>query len=250
VGAGPVAAAFFNFHPAMVAAAVPASWDAVDPAVLTVQRSGAAAAALSELCSPAALGRAVGALPSLRIASAMGAVSTPGRVLAAANRALGPVVAQGLRDEGVDEELVAVAEVWQAATTLREHRGDGHVAALVADGLGGCEAHVLAAAVLGVPDGVLRDNRGWSEAEWSSARAGLMGRGLVSGDGDGGTATPEGRARHAGIEALTDELAEPAYGALDDDALSAVYDALVPCAREIQDSGVLPFPNPMGLPHF
>ena len=32
--------------------------------------------------------------------------------------------------------------LWQAATILREHRGDGHVAALVVAGLDGCEAHV------------------------------------------------------------------------------------------------------------
>jgi hypothetical protein len=35
-----------------------------------------------------------------------------------------------------------VTVLWQAATVLREHRGDGHVAALVVEGLDGCQAHV------------------------------------------------------------------------------------------------------------
>jgi hypothetical protein len=36
-----------------------------------------------------------------------------------------------------------VARLWHAATLLREHRGDGHIAALVIGGIGGTEAHVL-----------------------------------------------------------------------------------------------------------
>ena len=36
-----------------------------------------------------------------------------------------------------------VARLSHAATLLREHRGDGHVAALVTEGIGGTEAHVL-----------------------------------------------------------------------------------------------------------
>ena len=47
----------------------------------------------------------------------------------------------GLRALDVPEE--PVARLWHAATLLREHRGDGHNAALVAHGIGGTEAHVL-----------------------------------------------------------------------------------------------------------
>src|SRR3712207_8632978 len=36
--------------------------------------------------------------------------------------------------------------VWQSLTTLREHRGDGHNAALLQRGISGVGAHVLAAA--------------------------------------------------------------------------------------------------------
>lgn len=44
-----------------------------------------------------------------------------------------------------------MAALWQVATTLREHRGDGHVALLAGAALAGCEAHILFAACEGAP---------------------------------------------------------------------------------------------------
>src|SRR5438309_1315239 len=38
-----------------------------------------------------------------------------------------------------------VARLFHAASLLREHRGDGHIAALMSDDVGGLEAHVLLA---------------------------------------------------------------------------------------------------------
>ena len=243
VGAGPVAAAFFNFEPGMVADAVPGCWEAVDPAALTVVRAVAGSGALGELCSPGALGEAVGALPRLRMASSC--CSGAGRTLTGVNRAVWASIEPELLRRGLDEHHLGLAEVWQACTTLREHRGDGHLAALVAHGLGGCEAHVLAAAADGIPTEVLRDNRGWSRAQWEDAAAGLSRRGLLRPDG---AASDDGVAWRESIEVTTDVLAEEAYSSLTDDDVSALYDALVPCARELQESGLYPFPNPMGLP--
>jgi hypothetical protein len=243
VGAGTVAAAFFNFHPDMVAAAVPRCWEVVEPATLTVVRVEGASRALTELCPPAALDRAVGALPLLRLASSRCAGA--GRILTGVNRDLWPAIEPALRAGGLQGQPLALAEVWQAGTTLREHRGDGHVAALVAHGLGGCEAHVLAAATAGTPPEVLRDNRGWSGDQWDGARAELTRRGLLGPDG---AASADGRAWHRAIEAITDDLAESAYAGWSDDAVNALYDDVSPCARAIQASGLIPFPNPMGLP--
>jgi helix-turn-helix protein len=46
---------------------------------------------------------------------------------------------------------VSKSRPWSAVTQLlREHRGDGHNAALVAHGIGGTEAHVLLALSLGM----------------------------------------------------------------------------------------------------
>jgi hypothetical protein len=151
VGAGPVAAAFFNFDPAMVRRAVPSCWEAVDPATLTVQRAAAAAAALHELCAPEARQALVASLPTLR--RAVADCAGEGRPLTGANRDLWPSVEAGLRRraEPEPEPTIAVGEVWQACTTLREHRGDGHVAALLTHGLDGLEAHLLAAGTHDVP---------------------------------------------------------------------------------------------------
>jgi hypothetical protein len=163
-------------------------------------------------------------------------------VLAAANKALWPAVEPALR---LPDRQIALAEAWQACTTLREHRGDGHVAALTAAGLSGLEAHLLAAGVHGTPVEVLRDNRGWSPEEWADGSAELARRGLLTADG---RATAAGTAAHAAVEARTDVLAEAAFAGLADPELVDLAAALTAAAREVQGSGLLPFPNPMGLP--
>ena len=63
-------------------------------------------------------------------AAPLGELDFSGRVLASANATL-PVPDSGF------------AALWQAATVLREHRGDGHFAALAAADIDGCEAVVL-----------------------------------------------------------------------------------------------------------
>ena len=236
VGPGPVAAACFNFAPAMVERAVPDCWEVVAPATLSRVRAIAAAEALSEICRVESRSALVGALGPLR--QAVDGADVAGRVLAAANRALWPTIAPALGTGGL-------GEAWQACTTLREHRGDGHVAALVATGLRGIEAHLLAAGTKGIPPEILRDNRGWSEQEWDVAGAGLAARGLLHTDG---RATDAGRTLHAGIEQRTDELAEQAFAELSDGAVEDLHDALLACAADVVASGLVPFPNPIGLP--
>jgi hypothetical protein len=243
VGAGPVAAAFFNFDPAMVRRAVPSVWHVVDPAALTVRRAAAAAHALVEICTPEGLGALVAALPTLRHAAAR--CAGEGRPMTGANRELWSSVEPVLRRSGLDAPLIEVGEVWQACTTLREHRGDGHVAALLTEGLGGLEAHLLAAGTLGVPADLLRDNRGWTGEQWDEGVARLAGRGLLRPDG---VATAAGHELRRRIEVVTDDLAAPAFAGLDDGAMADLHRALSGCATQVQRSGLLPFPNPMGLP--
>ena len=220
----------------MVARAVPGCWDAVAPETLCRVRAIAAAEVLGEVCDVGARSALLGALPLLRrVAEGCGC---PGRVLAAANRSLWPRIATALGTGGL-------GEAWQACTTLREHRGDGHVAALVVHGISGLEAHVLAAGTKAIPVDLLRDNRGWSEAEWDDTTAALARRGLLHADG---RVTDAGRTLHGRVEELTDELAEPAYAALSDLALEELHGALGACATDVATSGLIPYPNPMGLP--
>jgi hypothetical protein len=220
----------------MVAKAVPGCWEVADPLTLCRVRAIAAAEALNDACSVAARSDLVATLPLLRRAVAAG--DDAGRMIAAANRGLWPAIATALGTGGM-------AEAWQACTTLREHRGDGHVTSLVTHGIAGIEAHLLVAGTKAVPAEILRDNRGWSEDDWDAAMANLAARGLLHADG---RATDTGRTLHAAVEEQTDRLAASPYAVLGDAALADLYGALAACARDVVASGVLPFPNPMGLP--
>lgn len=238
VGPGVVVAAFYNFHPDMVRAAVPGCWDAVTPSTVARLRVSAAAEALAALCSAGALAALVSTLPLLRRLS--DACAGDGRIMTGANRSLWPAI-----EPDIDAELRPVAEVWQATTTLREHRGDGHVAALVAHGLSGLEAHLMVTGTEGVAVETLRDNRGWSGATWQEGADQLARRGLL---GDDGRATEAGHALRREVEASTDRLAAAPWAALTAAEVVSVITAMRQVAVQVQGSGIYPYPNPMGLP--
>ncbi|MYW03787.1 hypothetical protein [Streptomyces sp. SID3343] len=229
VSAGVVAAAFYNFHPAMVRRAVPDAWGFAAPEAVVTARQEAAAAALRRV-DPGIEGvaRELDGLLRPVVETADGA----GRVLFAANREL----------EDADDP---VARVWQLATCLREQRGDGHVAVLAAEGLDGCEAHVLFAAAEGTPAEVLRANRGWSPQEWAATEERLLARGLLVADGGASVA---GRALRSRVEARTDALAGRPYRVWSSARTDRAVHLLGAIARRVVDAGDVPFPNPMGLP--
>ncbi|MEM9132983.1 MAG: hypothetical protein AAF962_08575 [Actinomycetota bacterium] len=229
VGPGTVEAVFANFAPSMVERAIPDAWTYAAPEVLVVARAEAAATALRRLVPDIDAVAERTTEPLGRIADAATSI---GRPLFAANRGIGPF----------DDP---VARLWQLCTTLREHRGDGHVVALAAADITGCQAHHLLAASLGWPDDVFFDNRGWSTDDRASARSALVDRGLVDDDG----LTEHGALVRARIEATTDDLAAtPITQALSAAAIAELLDALSPAAVAVTTSGELPFPNPMGLP--
>jgi hypothetical protein len=144
----------------------------------------------------------------------------------------------------VDPYEDPVADVWQMCTTLREHRGDGHVAVLVAEGLSGCEPHVLASAAKGIDPALLRAARGWSEQEWAEATTTLTAAGLLT----DGALTERGRTFHDHVESRTDDLAGPPFAALGEDGRDRLRDALIPLVAAVLDAGWISFPNPIGLP--
>ena len=235
VGPGVVEATFLNFHPDRVRRAIPDAWGRAEPGALVAARAEAAGSALRRL---------LGGFDAERLAQevlgplarAVERAPSAGRPLFAANR-------------DVDDADDGVARLWQAATTLREHRGDGHVALLTAAGLDGCEAHALVASCEGTPPELYLRSRGWSADDWAAAIERLATRGLVTGDG---VATPVGRALRDEIERRTDELAVDAYGPLGEPGVTQLLDVLTPPARRVAASGEIMFPNPMGLPrlHF
>lgn len=225
-----VHALFHNFSFAHVARAVPDAWGFAPPeAALDARLRGSVAALRRQIGSdadPAAIARAADL-------ATRAAVSAPleGRALYAANRAL-PVP---------DEP---VARLWHAATLLREHRGDGHVAALTAAGVGGRASHVLHALATGTPAGVYATARGLGDDEWATVLAGLRERGLV---GEDGGLSAAGRALKDGVEEVTDDLAATALEVLGDDDLAELLSALAPLRAAVVAAGDIPVRSPMGL---
>lgn len=232
VGPGVVEATFYNFHPDRVRRALPDAWTLATPDAVVATRAGAAASALRRLLPDGRAERlADDVLGPLHHAVAAG--SPEGRPLFAANRDVAPF----------DDP---VAALWQAATTLREHRGDGHVALLTAAGLDGCEVHVLATACMPEREAdpaLYRASRGWSEEDWAAAVERLVRRELVDVDG---RATASGETLRADLERRTDELAAPPFAALPDATVESLLAELARVAPLLATD--LRFPNPMGLP--
>ncbi|MDQ3737862.1 MAG: hypothetical protein M3337_01675 [Actinomycetota bacterium] len=230
VGQEVVTALFYNFSPARVAKALPDAWGFAAPgAALDARLEG----------SIAALRRAVGDLAdSDDVATAAtlagrAARSAPlaGRVLFAANLALA----------WPDDPL---AELWHSATMLREHRGDGHVAALVAAGIGGREANVIHSAAGGPPREVLAVARDYDDEEWDATVRALEVRGLMTTDG---ALTVQGQAVKDDVEERTDRLAVTAYDTLDDGEIDQLLAAVAPLAAAVVAAGDVPLISPMGL---
>ena len=231
VGAGVVEATFFNFHPDRVRRAIPHAWTIVDPPAVVAVRAAAAASALRRLLGGDGADRlARGVLSVLQ--HAVDGATGAGRPLFAANR-------------DVAAPVDPVAALWHAATALREHRGDAHVALLTGAGLDGCEVHVLFAACDGAPAVMYQQSRGWSPEDWGQAVERLASRRLLTGDG---RPTSGGRALHAEIERRTDDLAVEPYARMGHDRTDRLVTDLTPAAERIAAAGEVMFPNPMGLP--
>ncbi|MEU8974018.1 hypothetical protein AB0D11_32955 [Streptomyces monashensis] len=227
-----VTSCFYVFHPARVARALPDAWGYAAPAEVLAARLDALDAAMTALFGADTVGSAAFAEAADLAWEAAAAADTTGRVLAAANQTL-------------ERPGRPAARLWQGLTTLREHRGDSHVAVLVSQGLGPVEAMVLKAAD-GESDGeFLRETRKWERADWEAAGARLRERGLLAADG---SLTPAGAALRTEVEALTDTAAEAPWTVLGPDRSARLAALLDPLADAVMTSGLLPPGNPVGLP--
>ena len=128
--------------------------------------------------------------------------------------------------------------LWHAQTLLREFRGDGHIAALVGEGLDGVEALLTHAASGDVPAAVLRATRAWPEDQWRAGVERLRERGFLTGD-DEPTFTDAGRALRQRIEDRTDELAVAPYAALGEDGCDRLRALGRDLSRRVVDAGQL-----------
>ena len=139
----------------------------------------------------------------------------------------------GLRALPVPEE--PVARLWHAANMLREHRGDGHIVALVSERIGGIEAHVLSALDSGIyPAESFGRIHHLPKAHLAEVLHGLRNRGLLDACG---RFTDAGRAVKDRIESLTDTLAEAPYAALTPSELHQLIESLEPISIRLQATG-------------
>ncbi len=135
-----------------------------------------------------------------------------------------------------------LAVLWQAATVLRELRGDGHVLAQLAVGLDGLATMVLRSGH-DLDRDALQPNRGWTDDEWAASAEALTGRGLL---GPEGRITPAGADLLDRAEALTDELAQEPWTLAGAEVAERFFEVAAPLAAAARTA--LPAVNPIGLP--
>src|SRR3954470_715449 len=216
-----VDALFYNFAPGEVARHIPKVWSTTTPeAAIAARRTGCANALrrilINHVDSPA-FARATELL--LKAATS---APVEGRPMYAALRAL-PVP---------DDVVVAL---FHAASLLREHRGDGHIAALMAEGIGGLEAHVLYALGMDMPAEKFGRIHHLPAAQIAAVIDGMRDRGLI---GEDGWLSERGRAVKQRVEALTDDLAAKPYESLDSaelEELTAILEPLASLLTAAQD---------------
>jgi hypothetical protein len=216
-----VHAAFYSFADGEVARHLPKVWATTTPEAAHAARARGCVAALrrilGDLVDTPGLTRAAELL-----AKASTSAPTEGRVMYA-----------GLRALPMPEE--PVARLWHAANMLREHRGDGHIAALVCERIGGTEAHVLSALAMGIyPAESFGRIHHLPDARLAEVMDGLRDRGLLDGSG---RFTDAGRATKGRIESMTDALAEAPYDALEPLELDEMIAALEPITLRLEATG-------------
>ncbi|MET9607700.1 hypothetical protein ABZZ17_21970 [Streptomyces sp. NPDC006512] len=196
VGPGVVTATFYNYRHDLVTAHLPAVWDTATPEQVLAARLRAADTTLRRLLGPEVIDS-----PELAEAADLAVRATEGctrhaRTLYAAHA-----------DLPVPEE--PHLRLWHATTLLREHRGDGHLAALLLTGLDPLEALVSHTATgRGMTPKWVKSIRGWHQDDLDAAAARLRARGILDPDGE---LTDEGRSVRERLETETDRLDEAPY---------------------------------------
>jgi hypothetical protein len=204
-----VDALFYNFAPGEVARHIPKVWRTTTPEAAFAARQMGCVKALRRI-----LGDRVDAPAFARAAELLikAATSAPleGRPMYAALRAI-PVPND------------AVGRLFHAASLLREHRGDGHIAALMSEGVGRLEAHVLFALDMDIPADKFGRVHHLPAAQLAAVIDGMRDRGLI---GEDGWLSKQGREVKQRVEALTDDLAGTPYESLVPDELDELTTTL------------------------
>jgi hypothetical protein len=131
-----------------------------------------------------------------------------------------------------------MGQLWHACSIMREHRGDGHLAACAAADVNGLEANLLTEAAVGWEPFAYAGSRAWSPEAMQAATDSLAARGLMA----GGALTAAGATLRDEIEAATDRSVARAIAAAGPD-LTAAIAQLDEWSAAITDAGWFP-PDP------
>nr|WP_304049162.1 hypothetical protein [Jatrophihabitans endophyticus] len=224
VTGGVTTATFYNFSPSLVAHNIPRAWTLATVEDILAARLRAVDRALTRL-----LGADTVASPELAEAASLArraceGLDPTGRPLYAAHADLPWPDAPHL-------------VLWHAITLLREHRGDGHIAALVEAQLGGLDALITHTATgRGFTVAAAKATRGWSDDEWDAGVADLRGRGLLDDSG----LTADGEALRASVEDVTDRLATRPWSQLGADDTARLTELGRTLSKQIAAAGAWP----------
>ena len=216
VAAEVVDALFYNFAPGEVARHIPKVWRTTTPELALAARELGRVKALRRI-----LGEHVDSPTFASAADLLTKAATSGPVE-------GRPMYSALRAVPVPDDVVA--RLFHAASMLREHRGNGHIVALMAEGIGRLEAHVLFALGMDMPAEKFDRIHHLPAAQLAAVKDGMRDRGLI---GDVGWLSEQGRAVKQRVESLTDDLAVKPYESLEPDELEELMDALESLATRL-----------------
>ncbi|TDP95158.1 SCO6745 family protein [Labedaea rhizosphaerae] len=224
VGPNVVTATFYNFSPALVARHIPRAWTLASIEDILAARLAAADAATRRLLSEAVDSPEMKEAATLA-RTASEACTPEGRPLYAGHAEL----------PWPDEPHLVL---WHAITLLREHRGDGHIAALVGAGLNGLDALLTHTATgRGFLPEAAQKLRGWSDEEWNAALDRLREQEILTEDNE---LTERGEALRARVEDATNAAATGPWLALGAESAARLYELGRAFSRQITAAGAFP----------
>ena len=130
----------------------------------------------------------------------------------------------------------AWGRLWHASNLLREFRGDAHLAALLAHGIGALESNLLTEAHLGMRLPDYTRTRAWSDADIAAARDDLVDRVLLTAEG---ALTGRGAALRRDVEDATEAALDPVLEGMEH-ALDLVVERCTAWSRALRDAGAFP----------